>query len=113
MKLQNALFFIALIFSIFSINAQIKGKVVDALDNYPLEYASVAIYKVADKKLVTGVVTNLEGFFTIDAIRPGNYYIEVTFLGYETKVIKMINDLYNFNDTLNINDLIDVKDFDF
>ena len=49
MKLQNALFFIALIFSIFSINAQIKGKVVDALDNYPLEYASVAIYKVADK----------------------------------------------------------------
>lgn len=91
MKLQNALFFIALIFSIFSINAQIKGKVVDALDNYPLEYASVAIYKVADKKLVTGVVTNLEGFFIIDAIRPGNYYIEVTFLGYETKVIKSIH----------------------
>ncbi|WP_299064685.1 outer membrane beta-barrel family protein [uncultured Polaribacter sp.] len=72
------------------INAQITGKIVDAEDSYPLEYASVALYKTSNKVLATGVVTNGSGQFIIDNVKPGNYYIEASFLGYQLKTINSI-----------------------
>ncbi|WP_299665226.1 outer membrane beta-barrel protein [uncultured Polaribacter sp.] len=74
-----------------NIAAQITGKVVDSKDKYSLEYASVAVYETIDKKLVTGVVTNKEGFFIIENIQPGNYYIEASFIGYQINKIPSIS----------------------
>lgn len=70
---------------------QIKGKVIAAEDNYPLEYASVALYNTLSKELITGVVTNKKGAFSINNVKKGTYYLEASFLGYEIKIIKNIS----------------------
>ncbi|MFK8061141.1 MAG: outer membrane beta-barrel protein [Polaribacter sp.] len=93
MKLFLSKTIFTILFFVFfqSISAQITGKVVDNEDNYPLEFASVAIYETANKKLVIGAVTNQKGVFSIADIKPGIYYLEASFLGYRTyKVEKII-----------------------
>ncbi len=70
--------------------AQITGKIQDTSDNYPLEYATAALYNQADKSLVTGVVTNIDGVFIIENIKNGRYYLEASFVGYTTKIINNI-----------------------
>lgn len=84
-------FLILFLISSLAIKSQIKGKVVDALDNYPLEFASVALYKTTSKTLETGVITNAKGLFIIQNIKPGTYYLEISFLGYQLKTIKNIS----------------------
>jgi iron complex outermembrane receptor protein len=69
------------------VTAQLTGKVVDAADNYPLEYATVALYETNNKTLVTGVVTDSNGTFSIASIKPGTYYLEASFLGYKVHTI--------------------------
>ncbi len=66
--------------------AQITGKVVDAEDNYPLEYASIALFNASSKIIVSGVVTNKKGVFAIENIKPGAYYAEISFLGYQLNI---------------------------
>lgn len=70
--------------------AQITGIIKDTADNYPLEYATVALYSQENKMLVTGVVTNNQGFFIIDNVKNGVYYLEASFVGYATKTISNI-----------------------
>ncbi|MGQ1947047.1 TonB-dependent receptor [Geofilum sp. OHC36d9] len=36
-----------------------------------------------------GTVTNANGIFTITDLRPGNYHIEISFLGYENKILNV------------------------
>ena len=41
----------------------VSGSVYDASDMSPVEYASVAIFKMPDSLLITGAITGLEGSF--------------------------------------------------
>ncbi len=83
--------FLLLAFTISQVSiAQLTGEIVDKEDNYPLEYASVAIYKTLNKELVIGTVSNKEGSFSLSDIKPGNYYLEASFLGYQMHTIKSI-----------------------
>ena len=50
--------------------AQISGKIIDATDNSPLEYATAALYNQTDGSLITGVVTSQDGSFVIDKVKP-------------------------------------------
>ena len=90
MKFKNN--FLILIFFAFvsSLSAQITGKIQDATDSYPLEYATVALYNQKDKSLMTGVITNAEGVFSINGIKNGTYYLEASFVGYTAKTIQNI-----------------------
>ena len=81
---------ILFIVSFINLSAQITGKVVDNEDNYPLEYASVAIYEKANNKLIIGTVTNKEGNFIITDINPGTYYLEASFIGYKVNKVGSI-----------------------
>ncbi|MGJ8743119.1 outer membrane beta-barrel protein [Polaribacter sp.] len=63
--------------------AQISGKVIESDENYPLEYATVALYQSTNKALVAGVVTNLDGEFSFKDVKPGTYYVEASFIGYQ------------------------------
>ena len=65
-------------------------KVIEVDENYPLEYASVVLYKTSNKKLEFGVVTNKKGQFTIDNVKPGTYYLEASFIGYQVKTLSSI-----------------------
>lgn len=68
------------------VSAQITGRITDVLDNSPLEYATAALYLQNDKSLITGVISNSEGYFIIENIKPGIYYIEASFIGYQAKI---------------------------
>ena len=73
-KVQSYLLFFLM--SIQFVSAQLTGEIRAAEDNYPLEYATVALYQSNNKKLITGVLTSKDGRFLIPEIKPGNYYLE-------------------------------------
>ncbi|WP_166384658.1 outer membrane beta-barrel protein [Polaribacter sp. 11A2H] len=90
MKFKKCAFLLlTLIISQFA-TAQLTGKIIEADESYPLEYATVALYKTNNKTLVTGVVTNFDGLFSVADVKPGNYYLEASFIGYQIKTIKSI-----------------------
>ena len=73
------------------LSAQITGKTIESDENNPLEYATIALYETGTNALVSGVVTNTNGQFFISNTKPGTYYIEASFLGYQAKKITGIS----------------------
>ena len=70
------------------IDAEIKGFVIDIETDGPLEYATVSLFNSQDSTLVTGVITDMQGAFSLKTI-PGKYYIVVQFMGYQNKTINI------------------------
>lgn len=74
---------------------KIKGSVVDKKNKQPLEYATVALYSNDSGQLISGSITDYLGHFKIDLPKKGNYYLEVTFIGLESKktqVFEVVSD---------------------
>ena len=69
---------------------QISGSVVDAETGESIPSASVAVWSVRDSSLTTGAISDSEGAFLIEGLRPGRYYVHVHFVGYLTEVISDI-----------------------
>ncbi len=91
MNFKNFITILILCFVTQTAMAQVvTGIITDANDNSPLEYATAALFNQSDSLLVTGVVTSKDGFFTITKVKPGNYYLEASFIGYNTKTIGSI-----------------------
>lgn len=65
----------------------IIGKVIDAGSGVPMEYTSVAIFSFPDSSLITGTVTNNSGYFELEDVPYGEYYLVAKFVGYEKSVI--------------------------
>lgn len=72
--------------SMSNLHAQnkITGDVIEASKKTPIEYATVALYHQSDNSLVTGVVTNAKGEFSISKLKKGTYKLTVAFMGFET-----------------------------
>ena len=68
----------------------IKGHVIDEALQVPIEYANVLIYNQRDSSQVTGTITDSEGNFLLTRVRPGNFYMEVSFMGYHTHTVDKI-----------------------
>lgn len=68
-------------------NLSISGKVKDNQTKQAMEYATVSLYKQADSSLITGLVTNADGKFTLENLQPGNYYIDASFIGFKSKKV--------------------------
>lgn len=67
----------------------ISGVVVDD-KNDAIPFANAAVYSNTDSTLVTGAASDETGRFTIP-IKPGNYYMRVSFLSYEERTIPSLN----------------------
>ncbi len=65
----------------------ITGQVYDSQYKQPIEYANIILYRQQDSTQVTGTITDSNGNFELSPVRPGRYYVEVFFLGYETRNI--------------------------
>ncbi|MDX1769120.1 MAG: TonB-dependent receptor [Arenibacter troitsensis] len=87
MNCKSFFMLVALMVGMQATMAQISGKIIDASDNSPLEYATAALYDQSDGSLITGVVTSQDGTLVIDGVKPGTYYMEASFMGYDTKTI--------------------------
>ena len=69
----------------------ITGQILDKNTSEPISYASVALINQNDMSIVTGVITDEEGKFTIDNIPEGNYIVKVSFIGYKSIEINEIS----------------------
>lgn len=61
----------------------VKGSVTDT-SSEPLIQASVRLLAASDSTVVKGVVTDVDGVFTIDNVKNGNYIIEASYVGYSS-----------------------------
>ncbi|HEX2206700.1 MAG TPA: TonB-dependent receptor [Longimicrobium sp.] len=61
---------------------EIQGTVVDAESNQPVSSAAVEVWSAADSALVAGAIARPDGSFRIQGLRPGNYYLRVSVIGY-------------------------------
>ncbi|GAA3584421.1 outer membrane beta-barrel family protein [Snuella lapsa] len=69
---------------------KIIGRVIDAQSQQPIEYATISIVDSTTNNPVTGAVSNNEGDFNFTTIA-SNFYIEISFMGYNALKIKTFN----------------------
>ncbi len=61
----------------------IKGKLADSVSGKTIPYASIELFTVADKKLVSGNISADDGGFNIESVA-GTYFVIVEFMGYKS-----------------------------
>lgn len=67
----------------------ISGAIVDD-QNLAVPFANAAVYNSLDSTLVGGAASDETGVFAI-AMKPGNYYLKITFLSYREKIVGNVN----------------------
>jgi ferric enterobactin receptor len=61
----------------------ITGRIIDSTTAKPIAYATVALYRKADHKVVNGAAANDLGIFTINNVETGSYICIFDFIGYK------------------------------
>ena len=79
-----------LITSIIAQAQNIKGKVCLEKDKSPVQFASVGLVQLPDSTMITGVITLTDGGYLLEKVKPGNYFIRVSFVGYKTNGKKVV-----------------------
>lgn len=69
----------------------VDGKVLDSISKTPLEYTMVRIFSVKDSSVVTGIYTDENGYFVLEEIKYGKYYIVISNPDYRNKTIPNIS----------------------
>ena len=67
----------------------IYGTVIDSITNKAIEYTSVSVID-ADGTVITGGISDYEGKFKVQGIRPGEYNVKIEYMGFTPIVIKDI-----------------------
>lgn len=86
---KKVLYFLILQLSFFTMsNAQtsvtVSGLIKDKNTKTVLPFVNVVLKTEKDSSFVSGTVTNEEGRFSLSKIKSGNYYLEVSYIGYKT-----------------------------
>jgi outer membrane receptor protein involved in Fe transport len=71
------------------LQVEVQGHVVDE-SNADVPFANIALYNLSDSSLVTRAVSDEKGRFSFKSA-PGKYFVKVSFLSYEDKVISNIS----------------------
>lgn len=64
----------------------LRGKVIDAQTQTPLEFATIALYRLPDSTVAGGGITDIAGAFTLE-IKPGLYFARIEYLSYKSRFI--------------------------
>jgi outer membrane receptor protein involved in Fe transport len=84
MKKLVLLLSFAVFISLSGKSQTIKGVVLSGKDHSAIEFATVALLKLPDSTLISGAQTQAGGNYSFSQIKPGNYFIKASFLGYST-----------------------------
>lgn len=93
--MKKVLFSLLLIISLTSQAQNIKGKVCYEKDKSPVQFASVALVQLPDSTMITGVITLTDGGFMLEKVKPGNYFLKASFVGYKANGKNVIVDATN------------------
>ena len=85
--------FLILLFSGVHMNAQdspviITGEVVDKATGQPVPYATVAVMNTSSEEMITGTTTANDGTFKIKTSSGRDFYLEISFIGYQNAMIR-------------------------
>lgn len=82
--MKKHIFFVFLLTTaIISTQAQsIKGKVCYEKDKAPVQFATVGLVQLPDSALITGVITLTDGGYFFEKVKPGNYFMKASFVGF-------------------------------
>lgn len=72
-------------FSIAQTAVTISGNIKDKNSKAILPFVNVILKTEKDSVFVSGTVTNEEGRFALTNIKTGNYFLEISYIGYSTK----------------------------
>lgn len=64
-------------------NVEIRGTVLEQGTDEPLEQATIRLLNVKDSTLVKGMASSRSGTFSFPSVKPGNYLLHVSYIGYE------------------------------
>jgi hypothetical protein len=81
--MKKYIFGLLLLTSITAQAQNIKGKVCLLNDKTPVQFATVALHQLPDSTMITGVITLTDGGYNLEKVKPGNYYLKVSFVGYK------------------------------
>lgn len=65
---------------------KVVGNLVEEETSQPVPYATVALYTTNTKELITGMTSDEEGKFSISTTST-DFYVKISFMGYQTKTI--------------------------
>jgi outer membrane receptor protein involved in Fe transport len=93
--MKKVLFSLLLIISLTSQAQNIKGKVCFEKDKSPVQFASVALVQLPDSSMITGVITLTDGGYLLEKVKPGNYFLKASFVGYKANGKNVVIDATN------------------
>lgn len=70
-----------------TIKGRISGTVIDSVSGQAVEFATLVLIKSADGKQLDGGITEADGSFKIIEVENGKYDLNVSFLGYQDKMV--------------------------
>ncbi|NRA11688.1 MAG: TonB-dependent receptor [Crocinitomicaceae bacterium] len=83
---MRELLIILFLSSSFIVSSQvITGKVMD--EEGALEFASIRLFNPEDSTVTYGIFTSEDGSFRLDEVKPGNYYLKITFTNFADYVV--------------------------
>ena len=76
-------------------NFSIKGKIIDASSKESVPNATILLLNFSDSLQVDGMISDLDGNFTLENIKEGEYLMKVQYLGYENffRNIQLLRDI--------------------
>ncbi|WP_158837494.1 outer membrane beta-barrel family protein [Polaribacter sp. L3A8] len=109
--LKNTLFILFFLLTIGNIIAQnsnttITGTLIEDTTSQPIPYATVVIKETNSSKIIAGTTSSESGKFSI-ATAKTNFYLEISFMGFETKTIK---EFKTTNGKINLGKIILITD---
>jgi len=90
-RLIVGIFLISNILSATEVKWQITGKIIEDKTQAAIPYATVAIYNKIDSSVVTGAISDDNGQFTLERVSLGDYYLKISFMGYQDYILNHLN----------------------
>lgn len=118
-----ALFFLAFLqlnaqnYQMQGFEGKITGKVLDSLSGAPMEYVNLVLISKRDSSIAGGTITRVSGEFTLDKLTAGRFDLNISFIGYKTKVFKDVlltpknaeisfGDIYLLSESVNLDEVV-------
>ena len=67
----------------------ISGRVIDYETDEPVDYANVLLYSASDSTMLSYTTTNKDGIFNLEYRTSMNYYIKISFIGYNEQTVSL------------------------
>jgi outer membrane receptor protein involved in Fe transport len=80
--LAGVLFFATMLSAQFS-SVTVSGAMKDGAAKTPLAYVNVILKNMPDSSFASGTITGDDGLFTLTGVKPGNYLLQYSYIGYQ------------------------------